>query len=100
MLRGQHDDSDSPRTPKSRLGLLERTSNASLEDSATNLAEVISILLELLNLDRIDIFRILLFGFESRLKFSYLLFGGFLRQRLRCKQDEEEMLEKGLEWAR
>ncbi|GLT69696.1 hypothetical protein SLA2020_418270 [Shorea laevis] len=39
VLRGQHDDSDSPRTPKSRLGILERTSNASLEDSATNLAE-------------------------------------------------------------
>lgn len=39
VLRGQHDDSDSPRTPKSRLGLLERSSNASLEDSAINLAE-------------------------------------------------------------
>ncbi|XP_024027846.1 serine/threonine-protein kinase 25 isoform X1 [Morus notabilis] len=39
VFRGQHDDSDSPRTPKSRLGIQERTSNASLEDSATNLAE-------------------------------------------------------------
>ncbi|CAK9182984.1 unnamed protein product [Ilex paraguariensis] len=39
VYRGQHDDSDSPRTPKSRLGIQERTSSASLEDSATNLAE-------------------------------------------------------------
>ncbi|KAF8409210.1 hypothetical protein HHK36_005284 [Tetracentron sinense] len=39
VLRGQHDDLDTPRTPKSRLGVQERTSSASLEDSATNLAE-------------------------------------------------------------
>ncbi|XP_042480982.1 serine/threonine-protein kinase OSR1-like isoform X2 [Macadamia integrifolia] len=39
VLRGQHDDSDSPRTPKSRLGFLEKSSSASVEDSATNLAE-------------------------------------------------------------
>uniref|UniRef100_A0A5B6YQ28 non-specific serine/threonine protein kinase n=1 Tax=Davidia involucrata TaxID=16924 RepID=A0A5B6YQ28_DAVIN len=39
VYRGQHDDSDSPRTPKSRLGIQERTSSASLEDSAINLAE-------------------------------------------------------------
>ncbi|CAK7327763.1 unnamed protein product [Dovyalis caffra] len=39
VYRGQHDDSDSPRTPKSRLGMQERTSSASLEDSALNLAE-------------------------------------------------------------
>lgn len=39
VFRGQHDDSDSPRTPKSRLGKQERTSDASLEDSAANLAE-------------------------------------------------------------
>ncbi|KAK3034987.1 hypothetical protein RJ639_033365 [Escallonia herrerae] len=39
VYRGQHDDSDSPRTPKSRLGIQERTSTASLEDSAVNLAE-------------------------------------------------------------
>ncbi|XP_012076442.1 serine/threonine-protein kinase 24 isoform X2 [Jatropha curcas] len=38
VFRG-HDDSDSPRTPKSRLGIQERTSSASLEDSAVNLAE-------------------------------------------------------------
>ncbi|XP_057506761.1 uncharacterized protein LOC130789971 isoform X1 [Actinidia eriantha] len=38
VYRGQHDDSDSPRTPKSRLGILERTSSVS-EDSAMNLAE-------------------------------------------------------------
>lgn len=40
VIRGQHDESDSPRTPKSRLGMQERTSSASAEDSATNLAEV------------------------------------------------------------
>ncbi|KAA8526814.1 hypothetical protein F0562_008957 [Nyssa sinensis] len=39
VYRGQSDDTDSPRTPKSRLGIQERTSSASLEDSAINLAE-------------------------------------------------------------
>ncbi|OMO53506.1 hypothetical protein COLO4_36710 [Corchorus olitorius] len=39
VFRGQHDDSDSPRTPRSRLGIQERTSSASVEDSAANLAE-------------------------------------------------------------
>ncbi|XP_011082702.2 serine/threonine-protein kinase svkA [Sesamum indicum] len=39
VYRGQHDDSDSPRTPKSRLGLQERTSSAAVEDSELNLAE-------------------------------------------------------------
>ncbi|KAA8523930.1 hypothetical protein F0562_010353 [Nyssa sinensis] len=39
VYRGQNDDSDSPRTPKSRLGIQERTSSASLEDSSINLAE-------------------------------------------------------------
>ncbi|GAU44953.1 hypothetical protein TSUD_100250, partial [Trifolium subterraneum] len=39
VLRGQHDDSDSPRTPRSRLGIHDRNSNVSLEDSAANLAE-------------------------------------------------------------
>eukprot|EP00262_Sarcandra_glabra_P019625 TRINITY_DN745_c2_g2_i1.p1 TRINITY_DN745_c2_g2~~TRINITY_DN745_c2_g2_i1.p1 ORF type:complete len:706 (-),score=142.93 TRINITY_DN745_c2_g2_i1:251-2368(-) len=38
VFRG-HDESDTPRTPKSRLGIQERTSSASYEDSATNLAE-------------------------------------------------------------
>ncbi|XAR68315.1 Non-specific serine/threonine protein kinase [Bertholletia excelsa] len=38
VYRGQLDDSDSPRTPKSRLGIPERSSSAS-EDSAMNLAE-------------------------------------------------------------
>ncbi|KAF7139914.1 hypothetical protein RHSIM_Rhsim06G0201500 [Rhododendron simsii] len=38
VYRGQHEDSDSPRTPKSRLGILEKTSSVS-EDSAINLAE-------------------------------------------------------------
>ncbi|TKY66488.1 Serine/threonine-protein kinase svkA [Spatholobus suberectus] len=39
VLRSQHDDSDSPQTPRSRLRLNSRNLNASLEDSATNLAE-------------------------------------------------------------
>ncbi|KAG4385772.1 hypothetical protein AAZX31_12G152000 [Glycine max] len=39
VLHSQHDDSDSPQTPRSRLGLNSRNSNASLEDSATNLVE-------------------------------------------------------------
>ncbi|KAG4213508.1 hypothetical protein ERO13_A01G061500v2 [Gossypium hirsutum] len=39
VVRGQHDESDSPRTPRSRLGIQERTSSASVEDSASNLAE-------------------------------------------------------------
>ncbi|CAI0409138.1 unnamed protein product [Linum tenue] len=39
VFRGQHDDSDSPRTPRSRLGIQERSSSASQEDSASNLAE-------------------------------------------------------------
>ncbi|XP_028087622.1 serine/threonine-protein kinase 4-like isoform X4 [Camellia sinensis] len=38
VYRGQHDDSDSPRTPKSRLGIVERSSSTS-EDSVMNLAE-------------------------------------------------------------
>lgn len=42
VYRGQHDDLDPPRTPKSRLGIQEKTSSASLEDSAINLAEVVS----------------------------------------------------------
>ncbi|KAK7244247.1 hypothetical protein RIF29_39066 [Crotalaria pallida] len=39
VFRGQHDDSDSPQTPSSRVGLPDRNSNTSLEDSAANLAE-------------------------------------------------------------
>ncbi|KAJ6417156.1 hypothetical protein OIU84_002956 [Salix udensis] len=39
VFYSQHDESDSPRTPKSRLGMQETTSSASLEDSALNLAE-------------------------------------------------------------
>ncbi|XP_038691658.1 serine/threonine-protein kinase 24 isoform X3 [Tripterygium wilfordii] len=39
VFRGQHEDSDSPQTPRSRLGIQERSSSASLEDSAANLAE-------------------------------------------------------------
>ncbi|KAI4321849.1 hypothetical protein MLD38_035182 [Melastoma candidum] len=39
VFRGQHDELDSPRTPKSGHGFQERTSSASLEDSAVNLAK-------------------------------------------------------------
>ncbi|KAG6607887.1 Serine/threonine-protein kinase svkA, partial [Cucurbita argyrosperma subsp. sororia] len=39
VMRGERDDSDSPRTPKSRLGIQEKTSSLSPEDSAFNLAE-------------------------------------------------------------
>uniref|UniRef100_A0A2P2LCX0 non-specific serine/threonine protein kinase n=3 Tax=Rhizophora mucronata TaxID=61149 RepID=A0A2P2LCX0_RHIMU len=39
VFHGQHDDSESLWTPKSRLGTQERTSSASMEDSAVNLAE-------------------------------------------------------------
>ncbi|KAF9588197.1 hypothetical protein IFM89_008211 [Coptis chinensis] len=39
VLRGQTDEPDTPRTPKSRLGIQEKSSSASLEDSETNLAE-------------------------------------------------------------
>ncbi|PKI37653.1 hypothetical protein CRG98_041946 [Punica granatum] len=39
VFRGQQDESDSPRTPKSRFGVQEKSSSASLEDSALNLAE-------------------------------------------------------------
>ncbi|KAJ6845303.1 serine/threonine-protein kinase 4-like isoform X1 [Iris pallida] len=39
VLRDKHDESDAARTSKSRLGSQEKTSSASLEDSAINLAE-------------------------------------------------------------
>ncbi|KAK4744500.1 hypothetical protein SAY87_010812 [Trapa incisa] len=39
IFRGQQDEYDSPRTPKSRLGVQERSSSASHEDSALNLSE-------------------------------------------------------------
>ncbi|RDX99618.1 Serine/threonine-protein kinase svkA, partial [Mucuna pruriens] len=39
VLRSQHDESDSPQTPRSRLGLHDRNLNASVEDSVANLAE-------------------------------------------------------------
>ncbi|KAF6141955.1 hypothetical protein GIB67_037923 [Kingdonia uniflora] len=39
VLRSQHDESDIPRTPKSRLGIQEKSSSATLEDSDLNLAE-------------------------------------------------------------
>lgn len=40
VVRGQRDDPESPRTPKSKLGMPERSSTSSFEDSATNLSEV------------------------------------------------------------
>ncbi|XP_014501207.1 germinal center kinase 1 isoform X2 [Vigna radiata var. radiata] len=39
VLRGQHDEPDSPQPLRSRLGLNDRNSNSSMEDSAANLAE-------------------------------------------------------------
>ncbi|KAJ0045014.1 hypothetical protein Pint_04619 [Pistacia integerrima] len=39
VYRGQHDEPDYIRTPKSRLGIQERTASAPLEDSSQNLAE-------------------------------------------------------------
>lgn len=39
VVRGQRDEPESPRTPKSRLGMPERSSSSSFEDSVTNLAE-------------------------------------------------------------
>ncbi|GAB2230805.1 hypothetical protein Droror1_Dr00015099 [Drosera rotundifolia] len=39
VFRDQRDDSDSPQTPRSRLGFPEKSSNSSLEDSAANIAE-------------------------------------------------------------
>ncbi|KAM3365852.1 hypothetical protein ACQJBY_015461 [Aegilops geniculata] len=39
VVRNQTEEAETPRSSRSRLGTLEKTSNASLEDSATNLAE-------------------------------------------------------------
>ncbi|EPS63679.1 hypothetical protein M569_11106, partial [Genlisea aurea] len=39
VYRSHYDDSDSPKTPKSRLGLKGRSSSAAAEDSDMNLAE-------------------------------------------------------------
>ncbi|XP_020235925.1 serine/threonine-protein kinase 4 [Cajanus cajan] len=39
VLRSQQNDSDSPQTPRSRLGIHDKKSNALTEDSAANLAE-------------------------------------------------------------
>ncbi|CAJ1957087.1 unnamed protein product [Sphenostylis stenocarpa] len=41
VVRGQHDEPDSPQPLRSRLGLNDRNSNASMEDSAANLAEFV-----------------------------------------------------------
>ncbi|XP_021773704.1 germinal center kinase 1-like isoform X1 [Chenopodium quinoa] len=39
VVHGQRDDPESPQTPKSKLGMPERSSTSSFEDSATNLSE-------------------------------------------------------------
>lgn len=39
VVRNQTEEAETPRSSRSRLGTQEKTSNASLEDSATNLAE-------------------------------------------------------------
>lgn len=39
VLRGPRDDPESPQTPRSRFGTAEKTSNSSVEDSSTNIAE-------------------------------------------------------------
>ena len=43
VVRNQTEEAEMPRSSRSRLGTLEKTSNASLEDSATNLAEVVDV---------------------------------------------------------
>nr|GFC53647.1 germinal center kinase 1-like isoform X10 [Tanacetum cinerariifolium] len=40
VYRGPHDESDSPRTPKSRMGIREKKSYTSHEDNALNMVEV------------------------------------------------------------
>ncbi|THU74204.1 hypothetical protein C4D60_Mb04t30900 [Musa balbisiana] len=40
VLHGKNDESDTPRASKSRLGMLEKASTISTEDSATNLEQV------------------------------------------------------------
>jgi hypothetical protein len=43
VVRSQSDESETPRSSRSRLGIQEKASSASLEDSAINLAEVMHI---------------------------------------------------------
>jgi len=40
VVRNQSEDPETPRSSRSRLGIQEKASSASLEDSAVNLAEV------------------------------------------------------------
>jgi hypothetical protein len=40
VVRNQSEEPETPRSSRSRLGIQEKPSNASLEDSAINLAEV------------------------------------------------------------
>lgn len=42
VLHGKNDESDTPRASKSRLGMQEKASSISTEDSVTNLAEVLN----------------------------------------------------------
>lgn len=41
VVCSQSEESETPRSSRSRLGIQEKASNASLEDSAINLAEVV-----------------------------------------------------------
>lgn len=43
VVRTQNEDPETPRSSRSRLGIQEKASNTSLEDSAINLAEVMRI---------------------------------------------------------
>jgi len=43
VIRTQNEDPETPRSSRSRLGMQEKASNTSLEDSAINLAEVMHI---------------------------------------------------------
>lgn len=43
VVRTQNEDPETPRSSRSRLGIQEKASNAPLEDSAINLAEVMHI---------------------------------------------------------
>jgi hypothetical protein len=43
VVRNQSDEPETPRSSRSRLGIQEKAPNASLEDSAINLAEVMHI---------------------------------------------------------
>ena len=43
VVRNQSEESETPRSSRSRLGIQEKITNTSLEDSAINLAEVMHV---------------------------------------------------------